>query len=359
MSNHIYIHIPFCDKLCSYCDFVKLINSNRFIDDYLLRLEDEMSSYEFYDIKTLYIGGGTPSVLSAEQLLKLKDIISRVSFKDDYEFSVECNIESITEEKLVILRGMGVNRLSIGIQSFNNRLLEIMNRSHTKQQVYDTIDLVKRVGFSNINVDLMYAITSQTFDELKEDVQLFIDLDVNHISAYSLILEDKTVFSHLGIKAIDEDIEATFYEYVSNELVQHGYEHYEISNYAKKGFKSSHNQAYWNFSTYYGFGLGASAFDGNTRYLNTHSINQYLAKKKPEATHLSLEDKMSEYCFLHLRMNTGINLTDFYNYFNCHIDKIYDYQKYLDCGWLIQSDTNLYIPRDAFCFANEVFICFV
>ena len=212
MTKSVYIHIPFCDNICSYCDFCKLYTNNKFIDKYLNSLENEIENkYKKETIKTLYIGGGTPSSLNIEQLNKLFKILKKIKKSKNCEFTFECNIENITKQKLEILLKNNVNRISVGIQTFNEKYLEFLNRKYDEKEIIKKISLIKNVGFKNINVDLIYAIPGQTKEELEEDIDKFLNLQVNHISTYSLIIEPNTKIYIDKVKNIDEDLDYEMY----------------------------------------------------------------------------------------------------------------------------------------------------
>ncbi len=278
--HSVYIHIPFCDKICSYCDFIKVFYNEKYIEEYLLALEEEINNnYNGEKIETIYIGGGTPTSLKISELKKLFNILKIFKLNDNYEFTVECNIESLTKEKLDLLKKNNVNRLSIGIQTFNEKNLKYLNRFHTKEEVFAKIKYAKDIGFNNINIDLIYALKNETLDDLKKDIDLFLELDINHISTYSLIIEPHTKLYIYNENNIDDDLDYEMYKYICKKLKENNFIHYEISNFSKRGFESKHNLTYWNNLQYYGFGLGASGFINNIRYTNTKNMNKYLNKK--------------------------------------------------------------------------------
>ncbi len=356
--SSIYIHIPFCDSLCSYCDFCKVLNYHKFVDSYLQKLDEEITSdYDGRVIKTLYIGGGTPSALSVLEIKRLFEIIKKFNLTNDCEITFECNIENTTIEKLQLLYNLGVNRLSFGIQTFNQRLLNIINRKHDIISVNTVIDSAKNIGFKNINVDLIFNLPSQTIEELKADLQKFLLLDVTHISIYSLILEQQTLFYHQGV-SVDDDLSAEMYKIVIKFLTTHDYTHYEISNFSKAGYQSEHNLVYWNCEEYYGFGLGAHGYVNNIRYANTSSITQYLKINKREYEEINEKERRSEYLLLGLRKTVGININEFNSKFNCDLFEIYDLNKELD-DLLIIENGYLKFTTKGLLLANEVFVKFI
>lgn len=308
----VYIHIPFCNTICSYCDFCKIYYNKKMVDDYLNSLEEEIrSSYKNETIETIYIGGGTPSSLNISQLKKLFKII-KIFKTDNLEFTIECNIENITEEKVKLFRRFGVNRISVGIQTFNEKYIKFLNRNHKKVEVFEKIFMIKRY-IENINVDLIYAIPSQTLEELKNDLEEFLKLDVKHISTYSLIIEKHTKLYNNKTKNIDEELDFKMYQEICNILNKNNFNHYEISNFAKEGYESRHNLTYWNNEFYYGFGLGASGYIANQRYTNTFNMTKYLKEiYLKEHNNLSFNETVENEFILGFRKLKGINLQDFY-----------------------------------------------
>ena len=279
MTSSVYIHIPFCNSICSYCDFCKLLYNENIVDKYLDSLEKEIKdNYKNEIINTLYIGGGTPSSLNIKELNKLFDIIKIFKINKKYEFTIEMNLSDINEEKLKLFKENGVNRISIGVESVNPKYFEFLNRKSNKNEVISKIELVKKY-FNNFNIDLMYAFPNEEIKEVIDDLSFIISMNPTHISIYSLIIEEHTKIFIDKITPIDEELESKMYYNIIKELKKNGYNHYEISNFAKEGFESVHNQVYWNNEHYYGFGLGASGYISNIRYTNTRSINKYLDGK--------------------------------------------------------------------------------
>lgn len=361
MSNYAYIHIPFCTQICSYCDFCKIYYNEKIVGNYLKSLEKEIKQkYKGEKLKTIYIGGGTPSSLSIEHLIKLFDILKIFKLNKNYEFTFECNINDITEEKLALLYNNKVNRLSIGVQSFNQNNLKMLNRKHNKQDILDKIVLIKKMGFNNINVDLMYAIPGQTLSSLEEDIDIFLKLDINHISTYSLILEDHTYLTINNIKPISEDLEYNMYELICKKLKKNGFKHYEISNFAKKGFESKHNLNYWNNNSYYGFGLGATAYLNNIRYTNTRSIKHYIdGKYVLDKEIISQKEQMSNEMILGLRKLKGVNKKTFFEKYGKMIEEAFDIKDLLNQKYLIDNGKNIYINKKYLYVENSILIKFL
>jgi len=319
MPKHtgIYIHIPFCRKKCNYCDFVSLpadsYTLKRQIVNYLLSLSDEMSVFlpgkSSGERLTLYIGGGTPSLLSEKQLEFLfGNILNREYIKNGTidEFTVEVNPESLTDDKLKLFRQYGGNRLSIGCQSLDETILKFLGRVHTKTDFCRCYDLARKNGFENINIDLIFGVPGQTLNGWKNTLWEAAGLIPEHISVYSLTIEKGTKFYKENLKK-DDDIDADMYRTAIRFLKKKGYHHYEISNFSKPGFESSHNINYWHNGEYYGFGLGAVSYLAGRRITNTGDMKKYLSGEYRESfEELSYEKKISENLMLGLRMLDGV-----------------------------------------------------
>lgn len=351
----VYIHIPFCKSICSYCDFCKFLHEEVYASEYLNELSKEIDKYYDNDkIRTLYIGGGTPSVLSLNNLKKLFEITKKFDTSLLEEFTFEMNIDDITEEKLLLLKTNNVNRISIGIQSFNEINLKYLNRKHTKNEIIKNINLAKNY-FTNINVDLMFALPIETFSTLKKDVKEILKLDVPHISTYSLIIEQNTVLSHNKVKPIEEDLDYKMYSYILKELKKNNYNHYEVSNFAKEGYQSKHNLNYWENNEYYGFGLGAHGFISELRYENTRSFNTYLkGNYRFNELVLSKREDMENEVILGLRKLEGINIVDFFNKYKINIQEEFNITPLLKNGLLKIKDNNIYIPEEKIYIMNTI-----
>lgn len=269
----IYIHIPFCKTICTYCDFCKFYYNEKLAWEYLKALEKEIKkNYKNELVKTIYIGGGTPSCLKLEQLKYLLELLNIFNKADDLEVTIEINPDCDVE--IIKLISQYVNRVSIGVQSVNEKKLKVLGRNHTKKQIIDTLNNLKKYGISNINVDLIYAVKNETLKDLDEEIDFILSLNVPHISTYSLIIEEHTLLYINKIESISEDLDYEMYKLILNKLKQ--YNHYEISNFSLDGYMSKHNLTYWNNEEYYGFGLSSSGYIKNIRYTNTSNINKYL-----------------------------------------------------------------------------------
>ena len=354
----VYIHIPFCKSICSYCDFCKMYYNGPWVTQYLNALVLEIQDkYNGEEIKTLYIGGGTPSALSSKDLNYLFEIIKKFRLSEDLEFTFECNLNDINEELLSILRDNGVNRLSIGVESFNEDKLKFMERSHTYEEAKSAIELCRRLGFNNINMDLIYGIPNETLKDLKKDIELLLKLEPEHISTYSLIVEDNTKIGNMGIVPIPEELDASMYEEICDRLDEKKYEHYEVSNFCKKGYECKHNLHYWNNDEYYGFGLGASGYVDGVRYDNTRSLTDYF--KGVTRIHeeiLSKEDKMYNELMLGFRKMEGISLKEFFRKYDVNMQEAFDLREVLKAEELIVEDEYIYVNPLYIYVMNEILI---
>lgn len=356
--KNCYIHIPFCSKICSYCDFCKMFYNKKFVSDYLEALDREI--YDVYrgeELETIYIGGGTPSSLDISELKKLFSTLEMLDRSNSCEFTIECNIENTDEEKIKLFSEVGINRISFGVESFNKKNLSLLERESSYEKVVELVKLCRKYGINNINVDLMYALPDEDIEVLRKDLEMIFSLDVEHISTYSLIIEDHTKLSINGIKNISEDLDSEMYDVICNEMKNHGYSHYEISNFCKKGYESRHNLCYWNNKSYYGFGLGASGYIDNRRYSNTRSLNEYIdGNIILEEDYLTDDDIMEYEVILNLRKKEGISLNDFYSKYEVNFSDVFDYKYLVEKKLLILENNHLYIPEDKWYISNEIIV---
>ncbi len=308
----LYLHIPFCEAKCHFCDFATFIGQNNKIDSYLSALEKEMAGHSGLAISTLFIGGGTPTVLSPSQIDRLFTSL-RKYFKFDSltEASIEANPDSSTDETLAAFYRNGINRISFGLQTTQPRLLASLGRTHSWEDFLSAYRRARAIGFSNLNVDLMFGLPGQTEADWKETLNAIVDLKPEHISAYALKVEDGTKFKKTKVEA-DEDLEAAFYLTASRILTEAGYSHYEISNFAKPSFESLHNLKYWKNEETLGLGVAAASYVRGRRFKNTSKLTSYLdsLSKGPvlleESLVLSEQDKGYEDVFLALRLKEGL-----------------------------------------------------
>ena len=358
--HSVYIHIPFCENICTYCAFTKFYYNEYRVTEYLDSLRYEIEeNYKGELIKTIYIGGGTPSALSISELKILFDIINIFKLDKDVEFTIEVNPESITKEKLMLFKYNRVNRISMGVESTNNKSLKYLGRNYDFNTVRDKIKLIKSLGFNNINVDLMYALPSETLEDLEMDIDNILDLDITHISTYSLMIEEHTRLFINKEKNIDEEIDYEMYKLICNTLKENNYNHYEISNFSKKGYESKHNLVYWNNHEYYGFGLGASGYIENTRYTNTKILKEYIDNSLKNKEVLSIKDKISYELILGFRKIQGINKKDFFSKYKIDIHELYNIDKLLKNNDLKENKDYIYINYDKIYIENSILINFV
>lgn len=359
MVKSAYIHIPFCNNICSYCDFCKLLYNKDFVKKYLDALEKEITNnYKNEILDTIYVGGGTPSSLNVLELNKLFSIIKIFKLSKEYEFTFEVNIEDITEEKLEILKENKVNRLSIGIESFNDKYLKYLGRNYTSDIINEKVELAKKY-FDNINVDLMYALKNESLDDLEEDIDKILKLDIKHISCYSLIIEKNTKLYIENTKYISDDLDSDMYDLIDKKL-ENKYHRYEVSNYSITYYESRHNLTYWKNNEYYGFGLGAAGYIDNIRYTNTRNLSKYISgsyERQEEV--LTKEDKIKYEFILGLRLTSGINKDNFNKKYGININEIEIIKELINKGLLIDDKINIYVPKKYFYVLNDILVNFV
>ncbi len=320
----IYVHIPFCKQKCYYCDFLSFAKCNSKIDAYIRALiaEIEKNKNEDVQVSTIYIGGGTPSIICEDYIEQIIETLkNNFNILKNAEITIEVNPGTVNEEKLQKYKNIGINRLSIGLQSTNDRILKEIGRIHNYEQFVKNYKLARKIGFNNINVDLMLALPNQTIQNLKESIEKIVELNPEHISVYSLILEENTVLEKLvkngDLKLPSDDTERDMYWYVKNKLEEVGYKHYEISNFAKPNYESKHNVNCWKQMEYLGFGLGAHSYYEDKRYSNTSILDEYIKGENHVQIHeiQNLEDKQKEYMMLGLRKIDGVKISEFKNKF--------------------------------------------
>ena len=344
----LYIHIPFCRQKCFYCDFPSFAGREKKIDKYLQALEQEFAllrqrlyqkdgagdTERKFAPRTIYIGGGTPTALNANQLAKLLEIVQKyVAVAEAEEFTVEMNPGTVDREKLLLLQQAGINRLSVGVQSFDDHCLQKIGRIHTAQDAVNTIELAHNLGFDNISLDLIYGLPQQDREILTKSVERALALPVQHISIYGLQLEEGTAFQRMADMGklhlpTDELVEA-MYDYIVEKLPEAGYQRYEISNYALPGYESKHNLSYWQDVEYLGLGSGAHSYWQGTRYENPSSIDDYISALEVGRLPATIEEQvdrqahMEEYCFLGLRTAAGIDKNLFQQKFGVDLFTVY------------------------------------
>lgn len=359
MVKSVYIHIPFCNKICTYCDFCKMYYNKKYVSLYLDELEKEIKSkYNNELIETIYIGGGTPSSLSINELNRLFEIIKIFKLDNLIEFSIECNFDSISHEKLDLFKDNKVNRISFGLESINSNNLKVLGRDNDINKIKDTINYCHMIGLNNINIDLMYGLEIESIEVLKNDIEFVKSLDITHISTYSLIIEDNTILKINNTKYIDQELDEEMYKLICSELSD--FDHYEISNFAKdKNYYCRHNLVYWCNLEYYGFGLSSAGYIDNIRYTNTRSINKYLNHdylKNNGIEELSIKDKIIYEIILNLRTNKGIDLDKFYKKYKYKFNELYNYNELINKKILLLENNHLIIPKNLWYISNSIIV---
>ncbi|MCR5229072.1 MAG: radical SAM family heme chaperone HemW [Solobacterium sp.] len=322
--QYLYLHVPFCRTICAYCDFCHTVYSQKASRLWLEALQREFGGRSVRrNLKTIYIGGGTPVCLPSAQLEQL------LSLLDPYageltEYTVEINPEVMTEEKVKILAAHGVSRASIGYQTDDLNLLKLMNRHHSADDIEECMHMLRRNGISNISLDLMYSLPSQTMESLQGAVRRAVMMEPDHLSLYSLQIEENTLFAKKGYQPLDEDTEADMYEWICSTLPKYGFEQYEISNFARKSKQSVHNTAYWHYEDFYGFSCGASGKEGNRRYDKPKNLKEYCDNPLKEYTvHLEQSDMMFEMIMMNLRLREGLEPQRFLDRFGVPLADVY------------------------------------
>lgn len=364
-SFELYIHIPFCVRKCAYCDFLSAPGSEEAKASYteaLLR-EIEAVKTEKREVSSIFVGGGTPSALSPSLMGDIFEKIHKsFSVAPDAEITIEANPGTLSKEKLFLYRNVGINRLSLGLQSPEAAELKSLGRIHTYEEFLESFSLAREAGFQNINVDLMCALPDQTYEGWVRNLRKVAALHPEHISAYSLIIEEGTPFAKRKLNLPDEDTEYRMYEDTAGILAEYGYEQYEISNYAKKDLACQHNVGYWTRKEYLGLGLGAASLWGNQRFSNTPDFSLYLnnsgfpEKIRGDREILSLEAEMSEFMFLGLRMTKGVSKAEFLEGFGVPIESVYGkvLDKYKSVGLLEETEGRIFLTRAGIHVSNGV-----
>lgn len=342
----LYIHIPFCNNICDYCDFTKLQYFPLIAKKYLQCLKLEIKSYDIEKLETIYIGGGTPTSLDDDLFEELLKMI--YPYTDGVkEYTVEANPESLSKTKLLMMKKYGVNRISLGVESTDNEVLHRINRKHTFLDVINVTKLMNEVGFDNYSFDLILGLPSTSIETIRKDINKLLSLNPKHISCYSLTIHEHTKFYIDGIKEYDDDFIRTEYDLVNDILTKNGYIHYEISNWATDGYYSLHNLVYWRDEGYFGVGLGASGYVSGYRYTNTRSINKYLkGLTLSEKEVISLKADKEYFIMLNLRTIFGLNRHQYIARFNedLFITKECEINSLIKGGLLLKKDDEIIFP---------------
>ncbi|HAT4170316.1 TPA: oxygen-independent coproporphyrinogen III oxidase [Clostridium perfringens] len=371
----LYIHIPFCAQKCLYCDFPSFARKDHLRKAYIEALNKEIISlrekHNNLEINTIFIGGGTPSVLEADELECLLKEVAKLNMAKDIEYSMECNPGNLTEEKLEVMKKYGVNRISMGLQAKQDNLLKGLGRIHNYKTFKENFLLAKKVGFNNINVDLMFGLPNQRLNEWEETLREIISLEPAHISAYSLIIEEGTAFYNLyenyKLKLPTEEEERKMYHLAKKILEENGFNQYEISNYAKEGKECRHNLAYWNMDNWIGVGSAAASYINGKRIKNISSVEKYInsINEKREAVeeiiNNSKNDNMEEFMFMGLRKINGIDENEFKNRFSMNINDVYGeiLNKYIDEGLLIRESGRIFLSEKGIEISNIIMADFL
>ncbi len=362
----IYIHIPFCIKKCYYCDFASFPDKLTYQDEYINALIDEINTRKGISADTVYIGGGTPSVLSNENLDKLLSAVTKsFALNKDTEFTIEVNPKTIDEKKLAIFRSYGINRISMGAQSFVDEELSNIGRIHTSLDIENSFNLLRKCGFDNISLDLMYALPGQTIKSLSTSIDKVLKLSPEHISCYGLKYEDGTPMQKMlekgTVMECSEDMFADMYNYIADTLKKNGYTHYEISNFCKGGKESRHNLKYWTLCDYIGFGVSASSNEGYRRYTHSPYFEDYInGYKLSEDYVMDKEESISEFVILGLRvLNKGVDKNEFYNKYKIDFDEYYKDALAKVEKYVINDKNTLKLRHEATLVSNSIMCEFI
>jgi len=330
----------------------------KWVSFYLEKLKEEIEDVYLDDeIKSIYIGGGTPSHLSLSEMEYLLSMTNIFKKSKTIEFTFECNIDDIEEDKLKLLKKYGVNRLSIGIESFQEKKLNILGRNHEFSFALEKMNLIRNLGFSNVNIDLMYAVPGETLKDLANDLKLFLKLKPDHISTYSLMIEPHTILYNKHVEPIPEELDLKMYELICKTLAKNKFVHYEVSNFSKENKESIHNLTYWNNEEYYGFGLGASGYMDKLRYTNTKNFSSYLKGNRFGLNEiLTIQDVMDNEVMLGLRKMKGISVKDFEEKYHVQMDEVYPIKPLLKNGDLKLKNGYLFIPFHKIYVMNEILL---
>ncbi|MGP4067677.1 radical SAM family heme chaperone HemW [Halobacillus sp. B29] len=366
-----YIHIPFCQQICHYCDFTKFFYNEKLADEYLEALEKEIHTYvpgEKAVVQTIFVGGGTPTVVTHKQLRKLLDMIhNHFDIASCEEYTFEANPGDLDLEKVQMLKDYGVNRISLGVQVFDDDMLEKIGRVHRVKDVYTNIDRLLQVGLSNVSIDLMYALPGQSVKDFEKTIDEALQFGLPHYSSYSLQIEPKTVFYQRYnkgtlVKPPEED-EAQMYEMLQEKLAANGVQQYEISNFAKPGFESKHNLTYWNNEYYYGIGAGSHGYLPGKRTINIRPLPAYVKQAmqngKPvlHEEPIGVKEQMEEEMFLGLRKTSGVSLTRFREKYNCDAEEVFGeaFPSLKKRGLIEQQSDKIHLTPRGRILGNEVF----
>ncbi|MDC3415574.1 radical SAM family heme chaperone HemW [Aquibacillus salsiterrae] len=371
MVSSVYIHIPFCHHLCHYCDFTKFFYNEAMADEYLEALQKEMSTYveePKQAVKTIFVGGGTPTALNDRQLKALLETISQYfNVSDCEEYTFEANPGDLNVEKIKLLKAYGVNRISMGVQVFDNQMLEELGRFHRIKDVYQNIDALAQHNLSNVSIDLIYSLPNQTVEHFDSTLKEALSFNLPHYSAYSLQIEPKTVFYQrfqMGkLQKPKEEDEAEMFQLLRDRMEAHGKVQYEISNFAKPGWESKHNLTYWNNDFYFGFGAGAHGYLPGKRIINVRPFPAYVKKAMENGRpvlhidEVGKKERIEEEMFLGLRKIKGVSKRKFQSRYGLRLESVYRdaLRTLVERGWIYETDDTVALTEEGQLFGNEVF----
>lgn len=344
----LYVHIPFCDRICSYCDFAKVMtgtfSQSAYLDRLFLELDENHIPHD--SLSTIYIGGGTPSSLSKENLKRLLSLLHE-RFPHVREFTMEANPESLSPEKIAVCLENGVNRISLGAQSADDHVLSLLHRNHTVRELVQCTQNLKKAGLQNFNLDFIYGLPDMTMSDLRKDIELSLSFGSTHLSYYSLQIEEGTLLYNRKVASLSDEKMREMYDFILSELERNGYFRYEVSNFSLPGYESLHNLTYWHDEEYYAIGLSAAAYIGKNRFVNTRSMNHYLSGNYHRTIDsLNEKDEELEFLMLNLRLASGFEIQkfdsrfhkDFLTFYQKEIEKVKDYTEIVDSRFRIRKE---------------------
>ena len=363
MVKALYLHVPFCDTICAYCDFARCKTHPQLVEAWLNAIEKEINEKKMnQELRSIYIGGGTPTALNVEQLTRLLCMLEPYT-QHVKEYTLEANIENLDEAKLKVMKQFKINRISLGVQSFNERLLKIIERHHTQKQVEDMIYLIDKIGIHNISIDLIYALPTQSMEEWEEDLRIACTHPkISHVSLYSLTIEEHSKFAREHVQATDNELEGKMFDKAMAICKEAGFNHYEISNFARSNAESIHNQCYWDYEDFYGLGSGASGKENHVRYTHAFTLDKYLKGiDEIEKVQLSLQEEAFERIMMGLRMKRGIDIHLYHQQYG--IDLTLEYktviEQFITKKWLLLSNNHLCPTELGMSFLNEILLAFM
>ena len=354
---HVYVHTPFCDSICYYCDFCRYKSEDRIKKQWKDVLIQEIQEEDIHSISTLYFGGGTPSSLDIESFKEISSLFLPY-LKKEYEWTVECNPDSVTMEKLKLYKQLGVNRISLGVQTFNDEHLKAIGRNHSIKDIYKAIEMIRSIGIENISIDLIYGLPNQTLEDIQYNLDCFLQLNLPHLSIYSLQIEENSIFGKRHIEPCDEDLEADMYECIKDILTEHGYIHYEISSYCKETYESKHNLSYWSDCDFVGLGCGASGKENGIRYDHTRNLMDYIKEKNHK--HFVETDGKFEAIMMSLRTIYGLDIQKWNETYNGNFMEMYKktIDKYSDT-YLVLDENRLKCTEKGMEILNNILVDFL